>query len=215
MFKFHPRVLIALCVGVLAGLVVGGASIATGDKDDAAFKARAKIMNPAGKQIGEATFRQRSATNGQPTPLVDVSVRVKGLPPSAGPNPNERGFHVHDTRSCEAPGFRSAGGHFDTGPAKNSEPVDFNHPYHLGDLPNLRRDNDGVFRMRTTTSRFTIQPGHPTTLFDGDSAAVIVHQRQDVGNRQAPGQPGVPESGTAGGARDACGLVEMQRPDDD
>ena len=48
--------------------------------------------------------------------------------------------------------FTSAGGHFDPGPAGNTDP-DANHPYHMGDLPNLegRRRRQGRARCASTT----------------------------------------------------------------
>ena len=38
--------------------------------------------------------------------------------------------------------FTSAGGHFDPGPNGNTDP-DANHPYHMGDLPNMEVDANG------------------------------------------------------------------------
>jgi len=234
MLKVDRRVLAGVCVGVTAGLAVGGASIATGDGDDGAeLRARAKIMNVAGQQIGEAVFTQDS-TRKQPEPLVDVDVTVRNLPPplSVGGgrplDPNLRGFHVHDNGSCTAEGTGTfdagaAGGHFDVGAPlppgnKNTGNLPFgarvedNHPYHLGDLPNLRREDDGEFKLRTKTSRFVIQGNHATSIFEDNGAAVIVHKGQDLGG---PGQPANTPAPFAGGGRDGCGVVKMERASDD
>ncbi len=67
----------------------------------------------------------------------------------------------------------------------------------------------GVGRLHAETTRFVLQPGHPTTLFDSDGAAVIVHQLEDRGDEGPPGRPGPPMS--AGGGRAACGVVQMRR----
>ena len=45
------------------------------------------------------------------------------------------GVHLHAVGKCE-PDFTAAGGHFDPGPAGNMDP-DANHPFHMGDIPNL------------------------------------------------------------------------------
>ena len=51
-----------------------------------------------------------------------------------GLTPGKHGVHLHQTGKCE-PDFTAAGGHFDPGPASNTDP-DANHPFHMGDLPN-------------------------------------------------------------------------------
>ena len=51
------------------------------------------------------------------------------------------GVHLHAVGKCE-PDFAAAGGHFDPGPAGNMDP-DANHPFHMGDIPNLQVGADG------------------------------------------------------------------------
>ena len=207
--KSRSRFLIGVCLGALCGLAAGGVTIATGDDDDddPRFEARATILGAPGSGIrGEARFRQDDSTEDQPAPVVEVDVVVRGLPRE----PRERAFHVHEFGTCGPP-FTAAGGHFDAGPAKNTEP-ELNHPYHLGDLPQLEVRN-GVGRLHAETTRFVIQPDHPTTIFDTDGASVIVHQLEDRGDEGTPGRPGFP--GSAGGGRDACGVIEMEAEDGD
>src|SRR5436190_24123657 len=79
------------------------------------------------------------------TTAVEITVTVSGLKP--GPH----GMHLHAIGKCEAPGFTSAGGHFDPGPAGNMDP-DMNHPFHMGDLPNLVADASGKASLKTTTN---------------------------------------------------------------
>jgi Cu-Zn family superoxide dismutase len=205
--KSRSRFLIGVCLGAVCGLAAGGVTIATGDHDDdPRYEARAEIFGPPGSGIrGEARFRQESSTEDQPTPVIEVDVVVRGLPRE----PRERAFHVHEFGTCGPP-FTAAGGHFDAGPAKNTEP-ESNHPYHLGDLPELERQGR-TFRMHGATTRFVLQPAHPTTIFDSDGASVIVHQLEDRGDVGPPGRPGPP--GSAGGGRDACGVIQMDDDDD-
>ncbi|MBA3421973.1 MAG: superoxide dismutase family protein [Thermoleophilaceae bacterium] len=114
------------------------------------------------------------------------------------------------------PSSAEPGGHYDPGPQGQSTPVDNNHPYHTGDLPNLEVDHRGVGELRTRTSRFVLQPNHRTSIDDRTGgvnsgtpgAAVIVHAMEDEGGEASiPGAPG--RSQYAGGSRAACGILEF------
>jgi len=151
-----------------------------------------------------------------------VIARVKGLPPNS-----KGGFHVHEDGICGAevgqPQLGSAGGHYDPCPQGQSTPVDNNHLYYTGDLPNLVVDEEGVGRLTTRTSRFVLQPNHRTSLDDrsggnnsgGPGAAVIVHAMEDQGGETSP--PGTPgRTNYAGGPRMACGVIDFDgRADED
>jgi Cu/Zn superoxide dismutase len=129
------------------------------------------------------------------TRAVEITATIRGLKPGA------HGFHLHAVGKCE-PDFMAAGGHFDPGPAGNTD-ADANHPFHMGDLPNLVAGSNGTARMKTTTSRVTLSPG-PTSVFDADGTAIIVHANPDQG------KTGEPKSGLSGGPRVACGVIEKQ-----
>jgi len=126
------------------------------------------------------------------TRAVEITVTIRGLKPGA------HGFHLHAVGTC-APDFAAAGGHFDPGPAGNTDP-DANHPFHMGDLPNLVADRNGTARLRTTTTRVTLADG-PLSVFDADGTAIIVHGNPDQG------KTGEPKSGLSGGPRVACGVI--------
>lgn len=131
--------------------------------------------------------------------LVRVTVRVNG----AGSKLTEglRGVHLHEKGVCEAP-FTSAGGHFDPGPASNPDP-DVNHPYHTGDLPNIRINADGSGVLEATTTRITLSDG-PLSALDADGSAIMIHGQQD----QLTSGPS--KSGVSGGPRLACGVIKRQ-----
>ena len=57
---------------------------------------------------------------------------------------------------------------------------DANHPFHMGDMPNLGADDKGVALFEHVTSRVTIAPG-PLSLFDTNGSSVIVHLNEDQG----------------------------------
>ena len=117
---------------------------------------------------------------------------------AAGLAPGLHGVHLHEVGKCE-PDFTAAGGHFDPGPASNTDP-DANHPFHMGDLPNLSVGADGEGRFVAATTRVTLSGG-PLTVFDGDGTAIVIHANPDQGIT------GAPKSGVSGGPRVACGVL--------
>jgi Cu-Zn family superoxide dismutase len=124
---------------------------------------------------------------------VVITLKVSGLKPGL------HGVHFHAVGKCEAPGFTSAGGHFDPGPFGNTDP-DANHPFHMGDLPNLLVGPDGKGTLQAETTRVTLTDG-PLSLFDADGTAIIIHANQD---QEITGES---KSGVSGGPRVACGVV--------
>ena len=206
-----------LNLGFLIGALIvfgSGAFVASADHDSGSGHsvfARAVVTGPSGV-TGVVEFAQPPcpgcptpglaapatdpAFEDFPEPTVDVNARISGLTPGA------HGMHIHETGQCDLPAFTTAGGHFDPGPFGSSNPVDANHPFHSGDLPNLIASKHGLGRLRHTTSRITLSPG-PLSVFDADGSAVIVHLNPDRGIT------GV--AGASGGPRIACGVIV---PDD-
>jgi Cu-Zn family superoxide dismutase len=137
---------------------------------------------------GRAELIERKSGTGI---VVDITVTASGL------KPGQHGVHLHAVGKCE-PDFAAAGGHFDPGPASNPDP-DANHPFHMGDLPNLEVGPDGQGTLKAVTTRVTLSPG-PLSLFDADGTAIILHGNPDQGIT------GEPKSGVSGGPRVACGM---------
>lgn len=138
--------------------------------------------------IGRARLVERRSDQG--VKLVDVTMGVRGL------TDGMHAVHVHETGVCTP--CSAANGHFDPGPNANSSP-DGNHPFHMGDLVNLRA-LAGRGGMSTTTNRITLSPG-PLSVFDNDGSTIIVHVNPDTFC------PSGAVAGCAGGARVACGII--------
>ncbi len=170
-------------VAATASLIVfAGAAIPA-----AAQQAHATIT---GKGItGEATFTEQQTGGGK---AVLVELTIQGL------TPGTHGVHLHAVGKCD-PDFSAAGGHFDPGPFGNMDP-DANHPFHMGDIPNVTADADGKGTLRTITTRVTLSDG-PLSLFDADGSAIVIHGNPDQGIT------GEPKSGVSGGPRVACGVI--------
>lgn len=64
----------------------------------------------------------------------------------------------------------AAGGHFDPGPAGNTDP-DLNHPYHSGDLPNMVAQASGAVSVTSYTTRINL--GGPLSPIDADGGGVL------------------------------------------
>ena len=171
-----------------AGLIAAAGVITLAHAQTSGATATADIKGD--KISGTATFTERASGTGT---VVDITVTVTGL------TPGRHGVHLHAVGKCEPPAFTAAGGHFDPGPAGNTDP-DANHPYHLGDIPNLEAAANGTGTMNITTSRVTLSDG-PLSLFDDDGTAIIIHGNPDQGTT------GAPKSGVSGGPRVACGVV--------
>jgi Cu-Zn family superoxide dismutase len=118
--------------------------------------------------------------------------------------PGRHAIHIHETGACEP--FTAAKGHYDgnvdiqANPEANVTPGLGNHPYHLGDLPNLMVDESRKGSLYTITSRVTLSPGL-TTLFDKDGSAFIIHGLEDKY------LPDPPTKDAPGGPRIACGVI--------
>jgi superoxide dismutase, Cu-Zn family len=149
-------------------------------------RAQAEIK---GKGItGRAELVERKQGTGV---VVDITVSASGLAPGL------HGVHLHAVGKCD-PDFAAAGGHFDPGPASNPDP-DANHPFHMGDIPNLEVGKDGKGTLKAVTTRVTLSAG-PLSIFDDDGTAIIIHGNEDKG------VTGEPKSGVSGGPRVACGV---------
>lgn len=191
--KVAVRPMLLIVAGVAVTLSYGDRALGTGaSAQKALLRARADI---SGNGIsGVATFTEVESGTQR---LVRITLRIKGDP--AKLKPGLHGIHLHEKGGCEGD-FKSAGGHYDPGPASNPDP-DVNHPFHLGDLPNLRINQHGSGTLEAVTTRVTLSDG-PLTLFDSDGSAIIIHEKED---QQKSGPSG---SGVSGGPRLACGVIK-------
>jgi superoxide dismutase, Cu-Zn family len=194
---WRRKVLAAMLSCALAGSAALAASAPQSDTAQTrpAGKATARAhATLAGEGVsGTVEFVEMAYDTGNE---VEITLTAKGLKPGL------HGVHLHAVGKCEPPAFTAAGGHFDPGPAGNTDP-DANHPFHMGDIPNLRVGADGSGTLQARTTRVTLSEG-PLSLFDADGSAVIVHGNPDQGTT------GEPKSGVSGGPRAACGVIEKR-----
>jgi Cu-Zn family superoxide dismutase len=149
-----------------------------------AEQATAILTDASGQVIGWAKFVEDG------TGTVHVNVHVRGLTTGL------HGIHIHAIGNCTPPLFTSAGSHHN--PFGNEHGLNNPDGPHAGDLPNLRVNNAGVGHLNTTTDLVTLSSG-PTTLFDADGSALVIHAYPDD-------QVTDPTGNSA--ARIACGVIE-------
>lgn len=141
--------------------------------------ANSTIKDSDGNVVGAATLQQTPAG-------VLLRVTFSGLPPDT------HGFHIHETGACEAPSFKSAGGHLmESGSSHGYMSED--RP-HLGDMPNIHVPDSGALELEALTGIIDMDE----QLFDDDGAALVIHQGADDYRSQPSG---------AAGPRIACGVI--------
>jgi len=152
----------------------------------AAPGARADLKNAGGETVATATFA--AVPDG-----VEVTVVAAKLSP--GPH----GFHVHAVGKCEAPDFKSAGGHFN--PRDRKHGLENAAGPHAGDMPNLVVGADGKGTATSKLGGVTLDSG-PASLFHEGGTALVVHADADDMKTDPSGNSG---------ARVACGVVERAK----
>ncbi|HEY3707373.1 MAG TPA: superoxide dismutase family protein [Terracidiphilus sp.] len=147
--------------------------------------AHADIMNSQGTKVGSAKIK--ASGDG-----VKISVKVSNL------SPGEHGIHIHTVGKCEAPDFKTAGGHFNPTSAHHGIHNEQDPKPHLGDLANLTVDQGGSGYATFTVSGVTLGDGANSLFHDGGTSLVIHAKADDM--KSDP-------SGNSGD-RVACGVIE-------
>lgn len=189
---FKPKLPLALPFALTAGVaLLGGCadkeSVAPDEAPSAEPAAHAELYDASGKLVADATIER--AANG-----AAITLDAFALPPGT------HAFHIHETGSCEAPDFKSAGGHFN--------PLGADHGYaddedgaHLGDLPNIEIAADGSADVRVLVSGVSVEDFGPRSLLAGDGTALVIHAGADDYHTDPAG---------AAGKRIACGVIEAR-----
>ena len=170
------------------GIALGLAGCAGGaygtDADNGApvmASATADLRDASGRAMGTATATQAGDA---------IRIRVDGLNLPAGAH----GAHVHMTGQCTAPGFESAGGHWNPTGADHGK--DNPAGMHKGDLPNILIGTNGGGTLEYSIPDAGVS-GSGGAMLDADGAAMVIHAGPDDYRTDPSGNSG---------ARIACGV---------
>jgi superoxide dismutase, Cu-Zn family len=188
--KVQGRILAVVAV-VIVGLfavavaLLMSAPSAVAEQFGAKFAAT-QIVDARGEAVGTALLTQRKES-------VRVFVWTRGL------TPGKHGIHIHAVGRCDAATFASAGGHFN--PETRQHGLENPAGAHGGDLPNLEVRENGIGILHATNDRISLLAS-PSSIFDADGSALIIHAAEDDQVTDPTGNSG---------ARIACGVIEARQ----
>lgn len=166
-----------ICLPLALAMIASVALAADGPSQSVVLK------DAKGAVIGTATIQQ--AEKG-----VEIHLALKHL------TPGEHAIHFHEAAKCDAPDFKSAGGHFNPTGAHHG----LKNPAgpHAGDMENITISPDGTTNQTITDERVTLEAGKPNSLYANGGAALVIHARPDDMLSDPAGNAG---------DRIACGVI--------
>lgn len=141
------------------------------------------LKNKDGDDIGTADLAQKDGG-------VQIDLKVSDIPEGT------HGFHIHETGSCEAPDFKSAGGHFN--PTNASHGAETEDGPHAGDMANIEVSSDGMYEQTIMNEKVTLESGKENSLLKDGGTALVIHAGADDQKSQPSGDAG---------ERIACGVI--------
>jgi superoxide dismutase, Cu-Zn family len=141
-----------------------------------------QLKDAQGKVVGSAILWEAA-------PGITMEVNIESLPPGA------HAIHFHQNAKCEAPDFKSAGGHFNPDGKKHG--LENPEGHHAGDNRNFTVGADGKAHFKVENKDVTLgSDSH--SLFSNGGTAIVVHSKADDQKTDPAGNAG---------DRIACGTI--------
>ena len=144
-------------------------------------KTKVEVKDAQGKDVGTVVIWDQG-------PGVALQLNLHDL------TPGEHAIHFHQVPKCEAPDFKSAGGHFN--PESKKHGFDNPEGHHAGDMKNFTVGADGRAKAELQDTDVTLKDGPHSILTNG--AAIVVHAKADDYKTDPSGNSG---------DRVACGVI--------
>lgn len=191
------RLLIPFVIMMLMALVMGACGSEENSQDSEVESGNVSDHTEEISEEVTVTLKNNEDDNIGSAVLQEIDEGVRIKVDATHLTPGQHGFHIHETGSCEAPDFESAGGHFN--PTDDDHGVESDNGPHAGDLPNIDVEENGEISDEFLAENVTLETGKDNSLLDEDGTALIIHADPDDNKSQPAGDAG---------DRIACGVIE-------
>jgi len=144
------------------------------------------LKTSTGEDAGTATFKAAKKS-------ISVKLDLKNLPIG------DHAVHIHQTPACDAPDFKTAGGHFNPESKQHGTMNPMGH--HAGDLPqNVSIGEQHTAQITMKVNYLSLDPTAPNSVF---GHSIMVHEKADDMKTDPTGNAG---------NRIACGVISAPTP---
>lgn len=143
---------------------------------------KTEVKDASGKSVGWAMIRPAGSG-------VEVNLSLANMPPG------EHAVHIHQNAKCDAPDFKSAGGHLN--PDNKQHGMKNPDGPHAGDMDNFTVNADGKAHVKILNKNVDLG-SDAKSLFANGGTAIVIHAKPDDMQTDPSGNSG---------DRIACGMI--------